>query len=269
MKMKVIIPLGGKGSRLYPATKSVSKEFLPLVDRPIIDYAIQEILNSGFQFKDIIFVAGKNKKFIQNYFEPDKPIIVNQPKPIGNGDALARAAALTGKNPAAVIFSDEVLISEPPILTIIKKWFEKLQSPIIALNRVPKQKVGNYGVVEWEKTPFHPKLCLIKNIVEKPPPEKAPSNLTALGRYIITPQIFNELKKLKHRPGKEMTLTEAFLSYLKKGGRIYGYEYEGERYDCGSKIGLLKAQVGFGLTRPEFKKEFKNYLNKKVKTELR
>ncbi|MBI2591849.1 MAG: hypothetical protein HYW34_04215 [Candidatus Brennerbacteria bacterium] len=258
--MRIIIPLGGKGSRLYPATKSVSKEFLPLVDRPIIDYAINEILNSGFQFKDIIFVAGKNKKFIQNYFEPDKSIIVNQPEPIGNGDALARTAALIGKNPAAIVFSDEVLISEPPILITMKKWFEKLQAPIIALNRIPKQKVGNYGVVEWEKTPFHQKLCRIKNIVEKPQPEKAPSNLTALGRYIITPPIFNELKKLKPLPNKEMTLTDAFLIYLKKGGRLYGYEYEGERFDCGSKIGLLKAQVRFGLAHPELNKSFRKYL---------
>ncbi|MEK7146873.1 MAG: sugar phosphate nucleotidyltransferase [Patescibacteria group bacterium] len=243
--MKVIVPLGGKGSRLYPATKSVSKEFLALVDRPIIDYAINEILNSGFDFKDIIFVASQNKKFIQNYFEPHKAIIVNQPKPIGNGDALAKTSRLIGENPAAVVFSDEVLINELPILAVLKQWFEKLEAPIIALNRIPKQKVGNYGVVEWQKVSFHPKLCQIKNIIEKPKPEKAPSNLTALGRYIITPPIFAELKKLKPRPNKEMTLTEAFLAYLKKGGRIYGYEYEGERYDCGSKIGLLKAQVGF------------------------
>lgn len=263
--MKVIIPLGGKGSRLYPATKSVSKEFLHLVDRPVIDYAIREVLNSGFKFKDIIFIAGKNKRFIQNYFKIERPLIVSQPEPIGNGDALKRTAGLIGENPAAVIFSDEVLLSEPPILTALKKWFEKLRAPIIALNKIPKQKVGNYGVVEWQKTPYHPKLCRIKNIVEKPRPEKAPSNLTALGRYIITPTIFAELKKLKPQPGKEMTLTDAFLAYLKKGGWIYGYEYEGERYDCGSKIGLLKAQVRFGLAHPELKKPFKKYLNTIIK----
>lgn len=265
--MKVIIPLGGKGSRLYPATKTVSKEFLNVVDRPIIDYAINEVLNSGFEFKDIVFIAGKNRKFIQNYFQPDKTTIVNQPKPIGNGDALLRTINLIDKNPAAVVFSDEVLISDIPILIPLKKWFEKLQAPILALVKVPKSKTANYGVVEWEKTPFHQKLFRIKNIIEKPRPEKAPSNLTALGRYIITPAIFAELKKLKPRPNKEMTLTDAFLSYLKKGGRIYGYEYDGERFDCGSKIGLLKAQIRFGLKHRELKKPFKKYLKEIFKAE--
>lgn len=259
--MKIIIPLGGRGNRLYPATKCVSKEFLTIVDRPLIDYAIREILNSGFKFEEMIFVAGKNKTAIKKYFEPEKIKIASQPNPIGNGDAVLRTLPFIGENPVAILFSDEVLISKIPVLIQLKKWFEKLQAPVLALIKVPKNKTSNYGVVRIIKTKLHPNLYQITEITEKPKTGKAPTNLTLLGRHIITLDIFKELKKLKPQKNKEMTINDALNNYMKKGGAVFGYEYEGERFDCGSKIGLLKVQVRFGLTHPETKKSFKPYLN--------
>ncbi len=286
MIKKVIIPVAGLGTRFLPATKAQPKEMLPIVDKPVIQYLVEEAVNSGIQ--NVIFVTGRNKRPIEDHFDhsfeietalkkrgKDKILkelraianlarftYVRQKEPRGDGDALLCASHLIDQNEAvAVLYGDDIIDSKVPCLKKMMRVFEKYNDVVIAIEEVPKKDVSRYGVVK--AIPLSKNVYQITDIQEKPSPKEAFSNLTVVGKYILTPEVFVELGKLT--AGKdEIRLTNALKALLKKKP-IYGYKFEGKRYDCGSKIGFLKAIVDMGLKHPEVKKEFRKYLNK-VKT---
>jgi UTP--glucose-1-phosphate uridylyltransferase len=286
MIKKVIIPVAGLGTRFLPATKAQPKEMLPIVDKPVIQYLVEEAVRSGIS--NVIFVTGRNKRPIEDHFDhsfevetalkkrgKDKILkeirdianlarftYVRQKEPRGDGDALLCASHLIDQNEAvAVLYGDDIIDSKVPCLKSMMQVFEKYNDVVIALEEVPKKDVSRYGVVK--AIPISKNIYQITDIQEKPSPKEAFSNLTVVGKYILTPEVFTELGKLT--PGKdEIRLTNALKALLKRKP-IYGYKFEGKRYDCGSKIGFLEAVVDMGLKHPEVKKEFRKYLNK-IKT---
>jgi len=281
MITKVIIPVAGLGTRFLPATKAQPKEMLPLIDKPVIQYLVEEAVNSGI--KDVIFVTGRGKRAIEDHFDyaPElessllrknkKNIFkevraisemanffyVRQKMPRGDGDAVICASHLTNNEPAAVLFGDDVVFSRTPCLWQMIKVFEKYGDCVIALDEVPKQEVRHYGAVKAVK--ISERIYEIKDIVEKPEPSKAPSNLIIVGKYILTPEFFRELKKIKPSKTKELRIADGLKNLLKKRP-VYGLRFEGKRYDCGNKLGYLQATVDFALKHPEVKKGFKKYL---------
>ncbi len=286
MITKAIIPVAGLGTRFLPATKAQPKEMLPIIDKPVIQYLVEEAVNSGI--KNIIFVTGRGKRAIEDHFDyaPELEsrllqknkkdifkkvrkisemanfVYVRQKQPKGDGDALLCAEHLIQNEPVAVLFGDDIVDAETPCLKQMTEVFKKYGDCVVALDEIPKKETKHYGVVEAIK--ISDRIFEIKSIVEKPNPEKAPSNLAIVGKYIITPEIFKELKKLKPFKKGELRLADALKNLLKKRP-IYGYKFEGKRYDCGSKLGYLKATVDFGLKHQEVKKEFGKYLTKILK----
>ncbi|OHA06594.1 MAG: UTP--glucose-1-phosphate uridylyltransferase [Candidatus Sungbacteria bacterium RIFCSPLOWO2_01_FULL_47_10] len=280
---KVIIPVAGFGTRFLPATKAQPKEMLPIVDKPVIQYLVEEAVDSGI--REVIFVTGRGKRAIEDHFDHAGELefflekrgkhdlareirkisslahfaFVRQKEPLGVGDALLQARRLVGDEPVAVLFGDDIVYSSTPCLRQLIDVFEKYQEPVFALERVPMKSVQKYGVVGGKK--ISPRTYEVSEIVEKPLPKQAPSNLSIVGKYILTPQVFDELERVPYRKGKELFLTEAFSRLLKKGEKIYGHEFFGIRYDCGDKLGFLKAVVDFGLRHSELKKDFKRHLS--------
>ncbi len=278
---KAILPVAGFGTRFLPVTKSQPKEMLPIVDKPIIQYLVEEAVAAGIE--EIFFVTGRGKRAIEDHFDHSfeleynlvekakhdrlaeiyklpklaKFAFVRQSKPIGDGDAILCARHLIGDEPCAVLFGDDLIDSETPGIAQLIKVFEKYGDPVIALERVPKKDVYRFGVVD--SIEISKRTYEIKDIVEKPPVEKAPSDLTIVGKYIITPDVFEELEKIKPGNDGEVRLADALKNLLSRKP-IYGYEFEGTRHDCGNKLGFLKATVHYALKRKEFNGEFKNYL---------
>ena len=284
---KVIIPVAGLGTRFLPATKSQPKEMLPIIDKPIIHYLVEEAARSGIS--DIIFVTGRGKRAIEDYFdfspELESALLSNNKKdvlkevraisklarfayvrqnlPKGDGDAILCAQHLIGPDESVgVLFGDDIVDSHIPCLAQMKKVFEKYGDVVIALDTVPHQETKHYGVVEAVEVSKN--VYEIKDIVEKPDPAKAPSNMVIVGKYIITPALIEELKKIKRGKTKEIRTSEALKMLLKKRP-VYGLRFQGKRYDCGSKIGFLKATVDFALKHPSVKKEFRKYLKETIK----
>ncbi len=269
------------GTRFLPATKAQPKEMLPIIDKPIIQYLVEEAVDSGIS--NVIFVTGRGKRAIEDHFdyapelessllEKNKKdifrqvraisdlanfIYVRQNLPRGDGDAILSASHLANGEPVAVLFGDDIVSGKEPCLLQMIKIFEKYGDPVIALDEVPKSQVSEYGIVKAKK--ISENVFEIEDIVEKPSPEKAPSNLSIVGKFIITPEVFKELKKIKKFHKKELRLADALKAFLKKKP-IYGLKFEGKRYDCGSKIGFLKATVDFALKHKETKTAFKKYL---------
>lgn len=287
---KAIIAVAGFGTRFLPATKAQPKEMLPIVDKPVVQFIVEEVVKSGI--KDIIFVTGRGKHAIENHFdysveledalkkggkhhlyEEIKKIsdmanfsYIRQKEAKGNGDALLVAGHLVKGETCAVLFGDDLVNSKKPVIKQLVEIYEKFNSSVVALERVPQKDIHKYGVVKAKK--IGERLYKIEDIVEKPDANKAPSDLAVVGKYIITPEVFDILDNLKKTPkkwlGKELGITDAFKELLKTRP-LYGYEFEGTRYDCGSKIGFLKAIVDYALRHPEVKDEFKTYLkNKKI-----
>ncbi|MGC8776069.1 MAG: UTP--glucose-1-phosphate uridylyltransferase GalU [Minisyncoccia bacterium] len=278
---KVIIPVAGLGTRFLPATKAQPKEMLPIIDKPIIQYLVEEAVASGI--KDIIFVTGRGKRAIEDHFDyaPELEnrlllknkkeifqevrkisemanfVYVRQKIPKGDGDALLCASHLINNKPFAVLFGDDIVDAKNPCLLQMINVFEKYEDCVVALDEVPQKETKHYGIISGIK--ISENLYEIKDIIEKPEPEKAPSNLAVVGKYILIPEIFNELKKIKPQHNQELRLTDALKKLLRKKP-IYGFKFNGKRYDCGSKIGYLKATVDFGLKHPEVKNDFKKYL---------
>ena len=283
---KVIIPVAGFGTRFLPATKAQPKEMLPIVDKPVIQYLVEEAVASGI--KEIIFVTGRGKRAIEDHFDHAAELeffltkkgkyglakeirkisslarfaFVRQKEPLGVGDALLQARHLIGDEPVAVLYGDDVVYSKTPCLKQLADVFEKFNKPVFALERIPKELVYKYGVIGGKK--ISSRTYEVKKIIEKPAVEEAPSNLSIVGKYILTPAVFDELAKVRYKTGKELFLTDAFERMLAKGENLYGYEFKGTRYDCGDKLGLLKAVVDFGLRHPEVKKGFKEHLERIV-----
>lgn len=286
---KAIIAVAGFGTRFLPATKAQPKEMLPIVDKPVVQFIVEEVVKSGI--KEVVFVTGRGKHAIENHFDYSVELenalkkggkdylyeeikrisdmanfaYVRQKEAKGNGDALLVASHLVEEDePCAILFGDDLVDAKVPVIAQLIKVYEKYNASVIALEKVPAKDIHKYGVVKAKK--ISDRLYQIEDIVEKPTAEKAPSNLAVVGKYVVTPELFQALKKIKDGFKKnikgELGITDAFKEILKTRP-VYGVEFEGTRYDCGSKIGFLKAIVDHALKHPEVKDEFKSYLKSK------
>ena len=282
---KVIIPVAGLGTRFLPLSLAISKEFFPLVDKPLIQYILEEVKKSGFT--DVIFVISQKQKMILNYFkkspELEKILIkkkrekilkelkdfeesfsgisfsyVVQKNPIGDGHAILQAQKLLSSEPVAVSFSDDIIDSDTPALSQLNNIFETSNAPVIALKSMPKDKISSYGAVSVEK--IADRLFKIKKIIEKPEASQISSNLVIVGKYILTPEVFSYLKKASPSKKGEIILAEVFDKMLNDGKVIYGYELKGEWLECGDKLKWLKSFLYLSLKDPIFGKDLKDYI---------
>lgn len=283
---KVIIPVGGYGTRFLPATKAQPKEMLPIVDKPVIQYLVEEAVDSGM--KDIILVTGRGKRAIEDHFDHAAELetflesrgkselaksirhisslaffyYVRQKEPKGIGDAILQARSIVNNEPVAIMSGDDIIDTGDgdPALKQLIKVYEKYGKPVVAVVRVPKEEVHKYGVIAGEEV--EPRVWKVSGMVEKPKTEEAPSNLAIVVKYVITPEIFEYLSKEKP-VNEEIYINLACDKYIKNGGEFYAYEVEGTWYDCGMKLGFLKAIVNYGLKHPEVGKEFRRYLEER------
>lgn len=283
---KAIIPAAGLGTRFLPATKAMPKEMLPIVDKPTIQYIIEEAVAAGIE--EILIITGRNKKPIEDHF--DKAIelelnlekggkqdlldIVNestnmanihyirQKEPKGLGHAVNCAKAFVGNEPFAVMLGDDIVDSEVPCLKQLIEAYEEKNATILGVQEVKRENVNKYGIVKGLKV--SDRTYKVEDLVEKPKVEEAPSNVAILGRYIITPEIFNILENTKPGKGGEIQLTDALKTLISKE-EMYAYVFEGRRHDVGDKLGFLQATVEYALKREDLKEEFKNYLKDIVK----
>jgi len=281
---KAIIPVAGLGTRFLPVTKSQPKEMLPVVDKPVVQYLVEEISASGI--KEIIFVTGREKRTIEDHFdvapglehsleEKGKPELaelirkiseladfayVRQKHPRGDGDALLQVKKLIGDEPVLVVFGDCLYDSKVPTCKQLLDSFEKFQAPILGLAEIPKSEVSKFGVIGGEK--IDDKHWDIKSFVEKPKEKDAPTNIVVPGKYIITSEVFDILAELDKRQSfeGELRLANAFEEMLKQGKKLYGLELSGEWLDTGDKFSFLKANIHMALKHPELGPKLKNYL---------
>jgi len=279
---KAVFPVAGLGTRFLPVTKASPKEMLPVVDKPLIQYAVEEAIAAGIT--EMIFVTGRSKRAIEDHFDKSyeveaeleargkakllelvrsiKPshvdcFYVRQPEALGLGHAVLCAEKLVADNPFAVILADDLLDGNPPVMKQMVDVFDHYHSSVIGVEEIPPSETKSYGIVdgkEWEES-----IVKMSAIVEKPAPEVAPSNLGVVGRYILKPRIFEHLRALKPGAGGELQLTDAIQALL-ADEQVLAYKYQGTRYDCGSKLGYLKATVEFALRHPEVGTEFDAYL---------
>lgn len=280
---KAIILAAGYGTRFLPATKAMPKEMLPLVDKPVIQYIVEEAVASGI--KEIVLVTGKSKRAIEDHFDyaPELETFleskgkselvrtirsisslasfayIRQKEPLGSGHAALQARHLVGDEPVAVMGGDDLIIGKSPGLAQLIAVYKKYKAPVVALRRVPMEKAHKYGVIAGQEVA--PRIWKITGSVEKPDPGKAPSNLMVLVKYIFTPGVFDYLTKVEPAsPRGEISIPPAIDAYVKDGGEFYGYEVEGEYYDCGDKLGYMRAAVEMGLKHSEIGEEFGAYL---------
>ncbi|HLW78293.1 MAG TPA: UTP--glucose-1-phosphate uridylyltransferase GalU [Terriglobia bacterium] len=283
---KAVLPVAGLGTRFLPATKAQPKEMLPIVDKPLVQYAAEEVAASGVPL--VIFVTGRGKDAIEDHFDVSfelehqlagrgkeelrrqmrsiagmlRMIYVRQANPLGLGHAILTARDLVGNEPFAVLLSDDVIDSKVPCLKQMIDVFERYGRSVVAIQRVEPKAVSSYGVIRGVPVPdreWRGRLFRIDDMVEKPPPGKAPSNLAIIGRYILTPAIFTALAATRRGSGGEIQLTDGLRGLLATEP-VYGYVFEGKRYDAGDKLGFLKATVEMALKRPDLGKEFRRYL---------
>jgi len=278
---KAVFPVAGLGTRFLPATKAQPKEMLPLVDKPIIQYGVEEALESGVD--NIILVTGRGKNAIEDHFDVSieletfleargkKELLaeirkisnlinfsyVRQGEPLGLGHAVLVTRLLVGDEPFAVILGDDVIDAKPPALRQMIDVFREVQGPVLAIERVPHEDVSSYGIIDAEE--IRPGVYRIRDLVEKPQRSEAPSNLAIIGRYILTPDIFPALEATVSDRTGEIQLTNG-LRQLLKSRPIYGCEIAGTRHDTGNKLGFLKAVVYFALRRPDLGSAFREYL---------
>jgi len=278
---KAVFPVAGLGTRFLPATKAQPKEMLPLVDKPIIQYGVEEALASGID--NMILVTGRGKNAIEDHFDVSAELealleargkldmleeirslsklsrvyYVRQGDPLGLGHAVLVTRELVGDEPFAVVLADDVIDADPPGLAQMMDVYDKVQAPVLAVERVPWDRVSSYGIVDIESEADG--IVKVRDLVEKPSREEAPSNLAIIGRYILTPDIFPELEATQSDRTGEIQLTNGLRSLLKKRP-IYAYEIKGVRHDAGNKLGYLKATVYFALKRPDLAEPFAEYL---------
>lgn len=287
---KAIIPVAGLGTRFLPLSKALPKEFFPLVDKPVIQYIVEEAKSSGIS--EIIFVINPTQKMILNYFKRD-PILekilikrkkeqllkelkdfeailedisfsfVVQKKPLGDGHAILQAAKFVGDEPVAVLFADDVVDGSEPAISQLMDIYKTCNCPVTALKEMPREKLSAYGVPLVEK--ITSRLYKIKKLIEKPEISKAPSNLVVVGKYILNPEVFNYLRKAAPSKRGEIILAEVFDKMLMDGKIIYGYEIKGEWLECGDKEKWLKSFFYLSLKNPKYGPELKNYLKQITK----
>ena len=281
MIKKAVIPAAGLGTRFLPATKAQPKEMLPIVDKPTIQYIIEEAVESGIE--DIIIITGRNKRAIEDHFDKSVELellldrtgkhetlelvegisnlvdihYVRQKEPLGLGHAVLCAKKFIGNEPFAVLLGDDIVDSEVPALRQMMDQFNQVQSSILGCNEVPRSEVDKYGIVNYSKELGE--LFEVEGLVEKPAIDDAPSTQAIVGRYILTPTIFDMLEKVSPDRKGEIQLTEA-IDLLLKDESIYSYILKGKRYDVGDKFGFLKASIDFALKRPDLKDQVREYL---------
>ena len=278
---KAVIPVAGLGTRFLPATKTVPKELLPIVDIPSIQYVVQEAVDAGIE--EIIFVTGRGKDGIEDHFD-DAPeleqvladrgqlemvkmlrriaemtevVSVRQKKPLGLGHAVLCARDLVGAEPFAVMLADDLIDSETPCIRQLSDIFERTDESVVALMEVPETEVQQYGIIKGKV--LKERLYQIEATVEKPPAKEAPSRMAIIGRYVLRPEIFSILQKLPPGKGGEIQLTDG-LAQLVRERKVYGCEFLGDRYDIGDKVGFVRATVAYALKRPDLKDKLLEYL---------
>ena len=269
---KAIIPVAGLGTRFLPATKAQPKEMLTIIDKPVIQILVEEAVASGIE--QIIFVTSASKRSIEDHFdrafelemrlerngkmkelaevrrvsELASFVYVRQQEPKGAGHALLMARKLVGDEPCAVLFGDDIVDNDPPCLRQLIDVYERYRDPVIAVAQVPKRDISLYGCIGG--TPIDEKTLEVTSLVEKPKPEDAPSDLAIIGKYVITPEVFDEIERLTPSKNGEIGITEAFEALIKKRP-VYAHRYDGKRYDCGNKYEFLIACVEYGLKHPD------------------
>lgn len=283
---KAVIPAAGLGTRVLPATKAQPKEMLTIVDKPSLQYIIEELVEAGIQ--DIIIVTGRNKNSIEDHFDFSYELehtlkkdgklellnkvdsissmanicYVRQNHPLGLGHAILKAKPFVGDEPFVIALGDDIVYNEEkPVASQLIENYAKYESSIVGCQEVRQEDVSKYGIVKPSKK-LDDKTVEMEDFIEKPSLEEAPSKLACLGRYLLTPKIFDYLENTKPGKGGEIQLTDAILDMLKNGEKVVAYEFDGKRYDIGNKFGLLKANIEFGLRNEETKEELKNYLQK-------
>lgn len=282
---KAIIPAAGLGTRFLPATKAMPKEMLPIVDKPTIQYIVEEAINSGIE--DILIVTGKGKRAIEDHFDYSFDLeqslfstgkvklleevqrssemadihYIRQKQPKGLGHAVWSARKFIGDEPFAVLLGDDIVQAETPCIRQMIEQFERTESSVIGVKPVPDEETSRYGIVETSSKSG--RLYEVANFVEKPPEGEAPSNLAIMGRYILTPEIFSFLEKQEAGAGGEIQLTDA-IQKLNQVQHVYAYEFEGNRYDVGDKLGFITTSVEFALQNEELREPLLHYLKGRI-----
>ena len=284
MQVKVrtaVFPVAGRGTRFLPATKASPKEMLPIVDKPLIQYAVEEALDAGVT--KLIFITGSSKRAIEDHFDSDPElekaltaagkdellqsirgivpegvscIYIRQGEPLGLGHAVLCARPAVGNEPFFVHLADDLIAGQPPCLTQMAREYDRHENSVIAVEEVPRQDTSSYGIVAVDDADDH----RIMQIVEKPAPEDAPSRLAVVGRYLLVPEIFDKLETTGRGAGGEIQLTDAIADLL-LDRPVFAYAFEGERFDCGSKLGYLKATVAYGLQHDDTGEAFRKHLH--------
>lgn len=284
---KAVFPVAGFGTRFIPATKAMAKEMLPVVDKPIIQYAVEEAFDAGIE--QIIFVTGRGKKALEDHFDrsfeiehllkekgkddllkqiqelvPRTGTIVytRQHQPLGLGHAIWCARDIVGDEPFAVLLADDLIQTDRPVLSEMIKKFDRLRASIAAIMEIDQDQTDKYGILDAQK--MEKNIFRINDMIEKPAPENAPSNLAIIGRYILTPTIFKYLGKKERGAGGEIQLTDAMKTLLKTQP-IYGYKFDGTRFDCGDKAGFQMANLAFALDRPDMRERLVKFIKKAQK----
>jgi len=279
---KAVFPVGGMGTRFLPATMAIPKEMLPVVDKPLIQYAVEEAYAAGI--REMIFVTGRHKRAIEDHFDtafelesaleasqkhdllamvhaikPDDMtcVYVRQPRPLGLGHAVLCAEPLVGDEPFAVLLADDLMLGQPPVMAQMVDAYAKVGSSILAVQDVPSHETKRYGIVDTQGVSGD--LVVIKGLVEKPAPEVAPSTLAVAGRYVLNPSVFAHIRQQSAGAGGELQLTDG-IAGLMRDESVYAYRYNGARYDCGTQAGFLEATVHLALNRVDFQADFKQYL---------
>ncbi|MGA9025987.1 MAG: UTP--glucose-1-phosphate uridylyltransferase GalU [Steroidobacteraceae bacterium] len=285
----VVFPVAGRGTRFLPATKASPKEMLPIVDKPLIQYAVDEALSAGAE--TLVFITGSSKRAIEDHFDTDAElesvlqaqgkedllatlhgilpswatcVYIRQSAPLGLGHAVLCARPVVGDAPFMVHLADDLIDASVPCLRQMVDVFAAQGGSVLGVQPVPPQDTDKYGIVSLERQ-LGPRIGKLSNIVEKPKPAEAPSNLAVVGRYLLTGDIFNDLAKIGRGAGGEIQLTDGIARLLKRQP-VFAYEFEGKRYDCGSKLGYLQATVEYGLKHPSLGADFAVYLKNFVST---
>ncbi|MFP5418365.1 MAG: UTP--glucose-1-phosphate uridylyltransferase GalU [Gammaproteobacteria bacterium] len=283
---KAVFPVAGLGTRFLPATKASPKEMLPIVDKPLIQYAVEEAMDAGIT--DIIFISSRTKRTVEDHFDKAyeleteleargkkrvlelvqsiRPagvnfIYIRQAEALGLGHAVLCAKPVIGEEPFAVILADDLIDGQPPVMKQMVDQYDFYQCSVLGVQQVAPEETASYGIVD--STRLEERVSRVNAIVEKPKPEEAPSTLGVVGRYILTPRIFHHIEQLKPGAGGELQLTDAIAALLIEQ-QVLAYAFEGVRYDCGSKLGYLQATVEYALKHPEVQQGFEAYLKTRI-----
>ncbi|MBU2858697.1 UTP--glucose-1-phosphate uridylyltransferase GalU [Acidithiobacillus ferrooxidans] len=280
---KAVFPVAGLGTRFLPATKASAKEMMPIVDKPLIQYAVEEAIAAGCD--QLIFISGRGKRAIEDHFDVSyeleielekrgkadllkqvqgilpshvSTIFLRQPYPLGLGHAVLMARPVVGDEPFAVLLADDLMLSESPVLAQMVEQYRRYQTGILGVEEIPREHSTRYGVVDAR--PWDDRIYQVSGIVEKPKPEDAPSNLGVVGRYILPARIFHFLEQTRQGAGGEIQLTDA-IAHLLNERQVLAYLFSGQRFDCGDKLGYLKATIAFGKLHPEVGADFTRYMD--------